>query len=117
MHGLDRDQQNEKIKSLYRIRQSAFFLKPPLGSDDVHEIEQARQGYRDLLDSFYAEVSDYMSLQQHKAAERDIEYFIRLIELALAYFTCRVETGGRFNKGGLRHLNAIRQDKLKCLSI
>jgi len=95
MHNLDTYKQSEKIKVLHRIRQSAIFLKPSLGSDDVHEIEQARQGYRDLLDSFYAEVSDYMSLQQHQAAERDIEYFIRLIELALAYFTCRVETGGQ----------------------
>ena len=95
MHNLDSYQQSEKIKALHRIRQSAIFLKPSLGSDDVREIEQARQGYKDLLDSFYTEVSDYMPLQQYQAAERDIEYFIRLIELALAYFTDGMETEGQ----------------------
>jgi len=49
-------------------------------------IKEVQQGYKDLLDSFYAEVSDYMSLSQYKAAEMDFEYFLRLIDLALAYF-------------------------------
>jgi hypothetical protein len=57
-----------------------------LESDDPEEIEQARQGYKDLLDSFYAEVSDYVPLKQMNAARKNPEYFLRLIDLALAYF-------------------------------
>ncbi|MFH1081671.1 MAG: hypothetical protein V1766_15655 [Pseudomonadota bacterium] len=90
MHNLDAYQQIEKIKALHGIRQSAIFLKTSLESDDP----EAKQGHKDLLDSFYAEVSDYMPLQQYKAAERDFEYFLRMIDLALAYFIAGVEAEG-----------------------
>ncbi len=66
---------------LHWIRQSAIFLKPYFESDNHEDIEAARQGHKDLLVSFYAEVSDYMPLSQHKAAEEDFEYFLRLLDL------------------------------------
>jgi len=91
MHNLDTYQQIEKIKALHWIRQSAIFLKTSLESDDP----EARQGHKDLLVSFYAEVSDYMPLQQYHAAGKDIEYFIRLIDLALAYFVHGMEAEGQ----------------------
>jgi hypothetical protein len=94
MHNLAAYQQIEKIKSLHWIRQSAIFLKPSLESDDPKEIEEAKQVYKDLLDSFYAEVSDYVPLSQIKAAERDFEYFLRLIDLVLAYFIDGMEAKG-----------------------
>ena len=75
--------------------QAAIFLKSSLESDDPQEIEEAEKGYKDLLDSFYAEVSDYMPLSQYKAAERDFEYFLRLIDLALAYFVDGMEAEGQ----------------------
>ena len=92
MHNLDVDQQIEKIKSLYWIRQSAIVLKPSLESDDPEVIEEARQVHKDLLDSFYTEVSDYMPRAQYKAAEKEFEYFLRLIDLALAYFAYEMES-------------------------
>ena len=95
MHNLDTDQQIEKIKALHGIRQTAIFLKPSLESDDAEEIEEAKQGYTDLLDSFYAEVSDLVPLKQMNAAERNPEYFLRLIYLALAYFIDGVEAEGQ----------------------
>jgi hypothetical protein len=95
MHNLDSYQQVEKIKSLIWIKQSAIVLKPSLESDDHEEIKEARQGYKDRLDSFYAEVSDYMPLSQFKAAKRDFEYFLRLIDLALAYFADEMEAKGQ----------------------
>jgi hypothetical protein len=94
LHNLDAYQQIEKLKALHWIRRSAIFLKPSLESDDPDAIEAARQGHKDLLDSFYAEVSDYMPLAQYNAAERDFEYFLRLIDLALAYFIDGVEAEG-----------------------
>jgi hypothetical protein len=94
LHNLDAYQQIEKLKALHLIRQSAIFLKPSLESDNLEEIEEARHAHKDLLDSFYAEVSDYMPLAQYNAAERDFEYFLRLIDLALAYFADRMEVEG-----------------------
>lgn len=95
MHNLDKDQQIEKIKALHWIRQSAIFLKPSLESEDHEEIEEAKQGYKDLLDSFYAEVSDLVPLKQMNAARRDFEYFLRLIDLALAYFMDGMDAEGQ----------------------
>ena len=94
MHNLDAYQQIEKIKSLHWIRQSAIFLKPSLESENHEELEEAKQGYKDLLDSFYAEVSDLVPLKQMNAARRNPEYFLRLIELALAYFIDGMEAEG-----------------------
>jgi uncharacterized membrane protein YpjA len=65
-----------------------------LESDDHEVIKKVQQGYKDLLDSFYAEVSDYMPLSQYKAAEMDFEYFLRLIDLALAYFINGLDAKG-----------------------
>jgi hypothetical protein len=36
-----------------------------------------------------------MPLSQYKAAERDFEYFLRLIDLAIAYFTDGMEVEGK----------------------
>jgi hypothetical protein len=96
MDNLAEFQQIEKIKSLHRIRRSAIFYKQCLKySDNPKEIEAAKQGCKDLLHSFYAEVSDYIPLSQYKAAERDFEYFLRLIDLALAYFADGMEAEGK----------------------
>ena len=94
MHNLDAYQLMEKITTLQSIRQSACILKPSLESDDHKEIEEARQRHKELLDSFYAEVSDYVPMQQYKAAEREFEYFLRLIDLAIAYFIDEIKASG-----------------------
>jgi hypothetical protein len=36
-----------------------------------------------------------MPLSQYNAAERDFEYFLRLIDLALAYFAGEMEAEGK----------------------
>jgi hypothetical protein len=95
MHNLDAFQQIEKIKSLQWLKQSAIILKPSLESDDPEEIEAARHAHKDLVDRFYSETADYMPLSQHKAAERDFEYFLRLIDLALVYFANGMEAEGK----------------------
>ena len=91
MHNLDAYQQIEKIKTLNWIRQSAIVLKPSLKSEDPEEFGAARYAHKDLVDRFYSETSDYVPLLQYKAAERDFEYFLRLIDLALAYFADGME--------------------------
>jgi hypothetical protein len=95
MHKLDAYQQIEKIKSLQWIRQSAIFLKPSLKSDDPEAFGAARYAHKDLVDRFYSETSDYIPLSQYKAAERDFEYFLRLIDLVLAYVADGMEATKR----------------------
>ena len=95
MHKLDAYQQIEKIKSLQWIRQSAIFLKPSLKSDDPEAFGVARYAHKDLVDRFYSETSDYIPLSQYKAAERDFEYFLRLIDLVLAYVADGMEATKR----------------------
>jgi hypothetical protein len=96
MHNLDAYQQTEKIIKLHQMRRSVVFYRQCLKySDNPKEIEAAKQGYQYLLDSFYSEVSDYIPLQQYHAAGKDIEYFIRLIDLALAYFVHGMEAEGQ----------------------
>jgi hypothetical protein len=95
MHKLDSFQQIKKIEALNQIRQSAVFIKQSLRSDDPKEFEAARHAHKDLVDRFYSETADYMPLSQHKAAERDFEYFLRLIDLALAYFADGLEAKGK----------------------
>ena len=53
-----------------------------------------KREYRDLLDAFYAEVSDYIPLEQMNAARKGPEYFLRLIDLALANFIAGMDTKG-----------------------
>jgi hypothetical protein len=91
MHNLDAFQQIEKIKTLQWIKQSAIVFNPSLRSEDPEEREAARHAHKDLVDRFYSETADYMPLSQHKAAERDFEYFLSLIDLALAYFADGME--------------------------
>jgi hypothetical protein len=91
MHNLDAFQQIEKIKSLQGLKQSAIILKLSLESDDPEEFEVAKHAHKDLVDRFYSETSDYVPLSQYKAAERDFEYFLRLIDLAIAYFADGME--------------------------
>lgn len=95
MHNLDTYQQIEKIKTLKWIRESAIFLKPSLESDNPKEIEEARDAHTDLVDRFYSETADHMPQSQYEAARRNFEYFLRLIDLALAYFTDRIDAEGQ----------------------
>jgi hypothetical protein len=91
MHNVDAYQQIKKIEAHNQIRQSATFIKQSLKSDDPEEFEAARHAHKDLVDRFYLETSDYVPLSQHKAAVRDFEYILRLIDLALAYFADGME--------------------------
>lgn len=86
MQVLDTYQQIDKIKTLRWIRQPAIFLKPSLRSKDPREVEEARQAHKDLVDRFYSETSHYVPQSQHKAARRDVGYFLKLIDLALAFY-------------------------------
>ncbi|GAI53779.1 unnamed protein product [marine sediment metagenome] len=54
-------------------------------SSDAEEVKAAMKEYERLVDWFYRENGDLMAPQQHEAAKKDVEYFMFLVELALAH--------------------------------
>ncbi len=65
--------------------QEVLSLLSKLQSSDPEEVKAAMKEYLRLVDRFYQENRDRMAPQQYKAAQVDAEYFLRLVELALAY--------------------------------
>ena len=53
--------------------------------------------YLRLMDRFYSENADMISPQQYEAAKKDVEYFMRLVELAVEYYTTEGCKGGRLS--------------------
>ena len=70
------------LKSLYEIKRKAHSIEPYLDGSD----ENAKANYEDLVDRFYQENEEMMAPQQYEAAKKDVEYFLRLLALAMAYY-------------------------------
>lgn len=83
-----------KSKFLSNKLSKVFYRQCLKYSDNPQELEEVNRGFQELLESFYSEVSDYMPPQHYHAAGKDIEYFIRLIDLALAYFVHGMKAEG-----------------------
>ena len=58
---------------------------------DIESIKAAEKELHQLVDRFYRENEDMIAPQQYEAAKRDFEYFMRLVELAIAYHPLRAE--------------------------
>ena len=78
------------LESLYEIKLQALRIEPYLEGGD----EKAKATYGNLVDRFYQENEEMMAPQQYEAAKKDFEYFMRLVELALAYYQ-----GGEVERG------------------
>lgn len=46
----------------------------------------AEKAFHQLVDRFYQENKDMMAPQQYRAAKKDWEYFIRFVDLAMAFY-------------------------------
>jgi hypothetical protein len=68
-------------------------LKKELTGSDTEKVKVAQDAYRELLDGFYEEYQDMMAPQQYEAAKKDFEYFMRLVDLAMALCRDGVERG------------------------
>lgn len=66
---------------------------------DAEKVKVAQEAYHELLDGFYEEYQDMMAPQQYKAAKKDFEYLMRLVDLAITYYRDGVE-GGKEGNGG-----------------
>jgi len=70
------------LESLSEIKLQALLIEPHLEGDG----EKGRATYRDLVGRFYHENEEMMAPQQYEAAKKDFEYFMRLVDLAIAYY-------------------------------
>ena len=72
------------IVNLREIQQSTFVMLTRLKGADDEATQDAVQEYIALVDRF-RQVSDHLAPQQYEAAMEDVEYFLRLLDLAVAY--------------------------------
>ncbi|HUS87976.1 MAG TPA: hypothetical protein VMW91_01170 [Desulfosporosinus sp.] len=75
-----------------QMKQKALSIYTKLQSPDPQEVQAAMGEYLQLVDRFYHENEHLIAPQQYEAAKKDFEYFMRLIDLAVAYFADGVET-------------------------
>jgi hypothetical protein len=82
-----------KLESRQEIKDTAVRLLETLMGADIESIRMAEEALQKLVGRFFRENEDMMASTQHEAAEKDFEYFMRLVDLALAYYSHGVETG------------------------
>ncbi len=76
------------------VNQSAFVEAarhelPSIGKNKIHriaDIADAMKEYNELVDRFYKSYEHLMAPRQYRLAKEDFEYFMRLLDLAIAYF-------------------------------
>lgn len=73
-----------RLESLCEIKLQALRIEPHLEGRDAKGIEQAKATYEDLVDRFY-QAEENLAPHQYRAAKKDFEYFMRLVDLAMAY--------------------------------
>ena len=75
-----------KLESLQDIKGTAMRLLEVLMGSDIETIKAAEKTFSQLVDRFYRENDDMIPPQQYEAAKKDFEYFMRLVDLAFAYY-------------------------------
>ena len=76
----------KKLQSVAGIRFVLFNLQRIPGSLSAGKVNTGSDEYRELLDQFYLENKKIMTINQYKAAKRDTDYFITLIDEAFEYY-------------------------------
>ena len=80
------------INSLKDIKLSAQGILERLNGTDPGDVQTAMTEYSTLVDRFY-QVCEHLAPHQYKAAKQDFEYFMRLVDLAMALCRDGVEKG------------------------
>ena len=73
-------------ETLEDIRNNALGLQMDLLNDDEETSHAAFEAYQELVDQFYTLAKDYLALHQYEAAQEDFEYFLVLLDLAIAFY-------------------------------
>jgi len=78
-----------------QMKQEAIGIYNRLQSPDAEEVKAAMVEHLQLVDRFYEDNNHCLAPQQYEAAKKDFEYFMRLIDLALAYFADGMKASGQ----------------------
>jgi hypothetical protein len=76
----------KKLQSIAGIRFILFNMQRVPGNPSVGKADNDSDEYRELLDRFYLENKKIMTINQYKAAKRDPDYFITMIDEAFEYY-------------------------------
>jgi hypothetical protein len=74
------------LESLREIKLAVENLIPGLLENDKKEFQQYLEEYDFLLNRFYHENLELMLPEQYRACKEDVEYFLRILTLAMAYY-------------------------------
>ena len=83
-----------RLDSLHDIKDTAVKLQETLLGSDIEAIKMAEEAWYQLVDRFY-QVEENLAPNQYEASKKDFEYFMRLVDLAMAYYRDGVEGGKR----------------------
>jgi hypothetical protein len=75
-----------KLESVQDIRDTTARLLETLMGSDGESIRMAEEALQKLIDRFYRENKVMVAPPQYEAAKEDFEYFMRLVDLAVAYY-------------------------------
>jgi len=71
-------------KRLLDIREATEFIVNGMMSGCIQMSAAATQAYREIVDQFYFEYSSYMSAEERLSSRHDFEFFLSLIDRAIA---------------------------------
>jgi hypothetical protein len=74
------------VNSLSEIKAELKSILSAINSSDEKTVTRAFKRYNWLVDRFYNENKNMLAPQQYKAAKSDFEYFMALVELAIAHW-------------------------------
>ncbi|MDO8723375.1 MAG: hypothetical protein Q7J31_14295 [Syntrophales bacterium] len=83
-----------KLESPHDIKDTSVTLQEKLLGSDIELIRIAERAFNQLADRFCQENEGMMVPLQYEVA-KDFEYFMRLVDLTLAYFADGMETSGQ----------------------
>jgi predicted nucleotidyltransferase len=78
---MEGDQDNGN--NLQEMKLAALSIREKLDSSNPADVQNAMKEYAALVDRFYQDNEYLMAPQQYKAAKKDFEYFLRLLDLAI----------------------------------
>ena len=80
------------LESLREIKFAVLRIIPHLCEAEGDEFQNYLDEYNVLLDRFYQDNKNMMAPEQYSDAKTDGEYFVRLVDLAIAYYYDDAET-------------------------
>jgi hypothetical protein len=90
-----------KLESITDIRNTSFHVRMQADlTNNDESLQKLYTAHEQLLDRFYAENEDMMIPSQYRAAKWDLEYFMRLVDLAYHYYLDRGSNAGPMHLDG-----------------